>query len=611
MQNPPLSQKPDTSPIGFALVDVTRPNGPVQLLTLNIRPEDVNITTPSRVTVQQTLGQAGTAGAWADEWGEGLVSINISGHTGWRTDAAQKSSVERLIALQGMIEQWHNLRALAAEEGRDPSGVLLIYSDGLNFVHMFVVPLVFSLKRNRSRPLLMMYQIAMTGIAYVSAATAGTLDSLLAPKPSDQSVGDSISSALAVMDTVTSALNTATGILHTALPSILAGPMNSFNSLSAAIVGAVNATRQAPSASLNLLAADACMGAANVWRVLAAAITDPFAGNLCMQAAAAYENVTCLLQNILIPPAQFPDYSAVYGASNCSSTSGGSAVAQLSNPLASVYPNQAPLATQNEAAQFSTGALKNCDPVLSPPSMVAIHGHVSNIAQGTTLNASAIAAQQALASSSSGPSTSSTGMTSPLTGVRFVQTQWGDTLQKIALREVGDASKWVDIVNINGLSAPYLTGDDSQVTASVLKFGDSIKVPSTFDSTNGAASASEIYGTDIDLTSGDFTATDSGDIAVLVGNDNLRQALTMRVNVQRYELVYYPTYGSFVRTMLGKGNNPINANIANGYAQASVQSDPRVQRVQNSTVQVTGDAMEITMDVNPIVGKPLSVTVSV
>lgn len=609
MIKPPLSQKPDTSPIGFALVDVTRPGIHVQLLTLNIRPEEITITTPSRVTVQQTLGQSGESGAWIDEWGEGLVSINISGHTGWRTDAAQKSAVERLIALQGMINQWHSMRALAASEGRNPDGIKLAYSDGLNFVHMYVAPLNFMLKRSRSRPLLMMYQIAMIGTGYISAAASLALDHMLAPKPTDQSVGDSLASAMATMDKITASLNHATGILNTALPQLLAGPMNSFNSLTAAIVGTVNATRQAPSASLNLLAADLCQGASNVWRVLAASISDPFASLLCGQAASAYETVLCLLKNVLIPPSQFPDFSAVYGSSNCSSTTGGSPVSQLANPLAAVYPNQVAPATQNDTAQFSTGALKNCDPVLAPPSVAALQGHLSNVANGTTINTDAVAA---IASTSAVPatSTSTAGMKSPLTGIRYAQTQWGDTLQSIALRELGDASKWVDIVNINGLKAPYLTGVDADVSSTVLKYGASLKVPSTFNSTNGAESASAIYGTDIDLTDGDFSATESGDIAVLSGVPNLKQALTMRVNVQRYELLYHPDYGSMVRSVLGKGNNTVEASLANGYAQSSVLSDQRVQRIQKANTQVTGDSMEITMEVNPIVGKPISIFVS-
>ncbi len=46
-----------------------------------------------------------------------------------------------------------------------------------------------------------------------------------------------------------------------------------------------------------------------------------------------------------------------------------------------------------------------------------------------------------------------------LTGWRFVETLANDTMQGIAARELGDASRWVDLVNINGLTPPYLTGE--------------------------------------------------------------------------------------------------------------------------------------------------------
>src|ERR1035437_1247118 len=47
--------------------------------TLTVNPEDLTVTEPSRVAVQQTMG-----GAWVDSFGPGLRTINISGVTGWR-----------------------------------------------------------------------------------------------------------------------------------------------------------------------------------------------------------------------------------------------------------------------------------------------------------------------------------------------------------------------------------------------------------------------------------------------------------------------------------------------------------------------------------------------
>ena len=46
---------------------------------LVIRPEELTRTDPSRINDTRTLG-----GAWSDNFGEGLSSLTISGHTGWR-----------------------------------------------------------------------------------------------------------------------------------------------------------------------------------------------------------------------------------------------------------------------------------------------------------------------------------------------------------------------------------------------------------------------------------------------------------------------------------------------------------------------------------------------
>jgi predicted Zn-dependent protease len=43
----------------------------------------------------------------------------------------------------------------------------------------------------------------------------------------------------------------------------------------------------------------------------------------------------------------------------------------------------------------------------------------------------------------------------PLNGFRLVEIKYGDTLQELAARELGDANKWRDIIAINDLLPPY------------------------------------------------------------------------------------------------------------------------------------------------------------
>ena len=58
---------------------------------------------------------------------------------------------------------------------------------------------------------------------------------------------------------------------------------------------------------------------------------------------------------------------------------------------------------------------------------------------------------------------------------REVVVELGDTLEKIALREYGDALRWVDLVIINKLKAPYIS-NQVEVPEGVVRPGDSILV---------------------------------------------------------------------------------------------------------------------------------------
>src|SRR5579863_9041493 len=77
---PPTDQRRQTKPISFYLMDASSRPITSTSVTLNVRPEELTRTDPSRINPQQTLG--GTP--WADCFGPGLPTITIAGHTGWR-----------------------------------------------------------------------------------------------------------------------------------------------------------------------------------------------------------------------------------------------------------------------------------------------------------------------------------------------------------------------------------------------------------------------------------------------------------------------------------------------------------------------------------------------
>lgn len=149
-------------PIGFA--------GTGGFFSFNIRPEELTRYEPSRLAVQQTLG-----GAWVDGFDRGIITIKIQGHTGWRgfTPGSAQDAVGNPLTtgLPGELQfaqlrassflNWHAERARIVAGGGDPSVVELIFIDTLNGFTDLVAPKSFTLRRSKSRPLLMMYTIEM------------------------------------------------------------------------------------------------------------------------------------------------------------------------------------------------------------------------------------------------------------------------------------------------------------------------------------------------------------------------------------------------------------------------------------------------------------------
>lgn len=126
-----------------------------------IRPEELTRVEPSRLSVQQTL-----AGAWADAFDRGVATIRISGHTGWHGAAASTGGglsgeaqfqTLRTTAFQG----WHDARGALVAAGQDPAAVEMVFIDELDRFSALVAPKVFTLRRSKTRPLLMMYVIEL------------------------------------------------------------------------------------------------------------------------------------------------------------------------------------------------------------------------------------------------------------------------------------------------------------------------------------------------------------------------------------------------------------------------------------------------------------------
>ena len=185
--------------------------------------------------------------------------------------------------------------------------------------------------------------------------------------------------------------------------------------------------------------------------------------------------------------------------------------------------------------------------------------------------------------------------------VRYASIDYGDDIKRIALRELGDASKWVSLVILNELKPPYIADTPS---SGVLSYGDQLKVPASASSVSAIDDPAEVYGTDIYLI-GKRLSVSGGDVDVVTGLANFKQALTLHVDVDKRELAFHPEFGCFVRSVLGATNGPTAGQLAAFYVKSALLEDARVDSVPACLATITGDLIKIDATVIPISGKPV------
>lgn len=180
--------------------------------------------------------------------------------------------------------------------------------------------------------------------------------------------------------------------------------------------------------------------------------------------------------------------------------------------------------------------------------------------------------------------------TKTLSGFRLVETRRGDTLQRIASRELGSATRWYELAEINKLRPPYLTDDEDQASDSVKLTGSQLLVPSTTPVATADTSPESIFGTDVLLKNGRLRVSD-GDLVLVSGVDNYLQALGHVVVTEPGDLMFHPEYGCGVRRMIGSSNSRAKITLAGGLVRKAVASDPRTKEVKSATVRAVGDSL--------------------
>ena len=198
----------------------------------------------------------------------------------------------------------------------------------------------------------------------------------------------------------------------------------------------------------------------------------------------------------------------------------------------------------------------------------------------------------------------------PITGYRFVEVRSGDTLQRIAARELGDGARWPELVSFNALVPPFITDDPASIAEGVARPGQFLRVPAAAVIASAEADPDEVFERDVELRGRRLLGVD-GDFAVVAGAANLKQALRHRVETEEGELSFHPTYGSGLMRVRGSVNGPTAGLLCAQLARAAVESDPRVSAVGRAEAVITGDAISVEVEVFPITGKPVDVATTI
>ena len=384
----PASQK--NRPISFLLFDHAERTPLVAYQDLIIRPEELTRSEPNRANITQTLG-----GAWLDDFGAGISTINIAGHTGWRGSINWDGAEIFQMLRDTVFTEWNKRRSNRPSQSSPPDDVELIFADQLNQQAMVVAVTNFQLRRHRSRPLLSQYSIQMAVLSELHASDYAQeqdslVDAITAPNRAElakNNLDAVIARQQGIMDKLGAVgmareLESATGDFLSKTNDMLASVRNyasDFKSGFDSVAGPLVAT------SVQVLEAGK-----NIYQMLAMpSNVAAYVKATFQQIAGNLDDALCTIKNGFRRLLDLPDFSDLYGASTCSSTGGGrptSPWAQL-NPFEELYPTVVTPASTISAPCANAIAASMGDGLLSTATTATLTSNLRLITGGFTFPA--------------------------------------------------------------------------------------------------------------------------------------------------------------------------------------------------------------------------------
>jgi hypothetical protein len=290
---------------------------------LNLRPEELTLNEVSRLTVQETLG-----GNYADSYGRGVSSVTLAGHNGWK-GGLLSSGEDLFYQLRDTVFiNWHEKRDEARMVGRDPNSVRLTLVDTLDDLDFLVAPKSFQLRRSKSSPLLMRYQIQLV-VLDDSASSAGILDQIVKALSNPLRWIAGVTGLGNIIGLANGLLNDVRTIL--AIPALVRGAIGQLAGVGLNLIGEVRDSAQEfrgvfdeRGGALLTVGKAYTKAVRSVMVALAAdeSLSDADRFTLS-RTASVFWDAHCSMANSFSAGRYFRSYEDLFGASNCSSTGGG------------------------------------------------------------------------------------------------------------------------------------------------------------------------------------------------------------------------------------------------------------------------------------------------
>lgn len=205
---------------------------------------------------------------------------------------------------------------------------------------------------------------------------------------------------------------------------------------------------------------------------------------------------------------------------------------------------------------------------------------------------------------------------------RQIRYTGGVSLERLAAQELGDSRRWGEIVELNGLKAPYTTDDASDPRPNLLKPGATVLIPTEPTSgfseappvgeirtTRGLNEVQKSLGSDLRLTEDyDLALTNSGDFDVVSSSENLAQAILLKLSYEPGEVIRHPSLGAGILP----GQKFPNLDDVQDNLTRSLLSDPRIEAIQDVNLRRESSTLTLSFQVKiKNVDLPIPLTIQV